>query len=154
VVIGVDNSDLKLLPYLTAEVYFEVDDRNDVLLVPNSALRYRPNPDQIAQDGSSDDTDKPAASKKRGGRRAKADGVDPKTGKLWQLVPGTAKLKPIEVQIGQSDMAFTEIVTDQLHDGDEVVTGEVRAAASSGDVTNPLAPPRFRGSRPQSKNSG
>ncbi len=35
VVIGVDNSDLKLLPYLTADVYFEVDNRKDVLLVPN-----------------------------------------------------------------------------------------------------------------------
>src|SRR6185436_6791097 len=47
VVIDVDNSELKLLPYLTADVYFEVDHRDDVLLVPNSALRYKPNPDQI-----------------------------------------------------------------------------------------------------------
>ena len=38
VVIGVDNSELKLLPYLTADVKFEVDDRQDVLLVPNAAL--------------------------------------------------------------------------------------------------------------------
>jgi hypothetical protein len=44
-------------------------------------------------------------------------------------------------------MAFTEIVTDQLHEGAEVVTGEVRqTSSSSGDVTNPLGPPRFRGS--------
>jgi HlyD family secretion protein len=157
VVIGVDNSELKLLPYLTAEVYFEVDDRNDVLMVPNSALRYKPNPDQIARDASTDDSEKPAPGKRRGGRKGKVAAAEQTTGKLWQLVPDTAKLRPIDVQVGPSDMAFTEIVTDQLHEGDEVVTGENRQASSSGgDVTNPLAPPRFRGNRPQSqsKNPG
>ena len=49
VVITVDNSDLRLLPYLTANVKFEVDERKDALLVSNTALRYHPNPDQIAE---------------------------------------------------------------------------------------------------------
>jgi HlyD family secretion protein len=149
VVIGVDNSDLKLLPYLTADVYFEVDDRKDVLLVPNAALRFKPTPEQIARDASAEEPE-PAAPSKTGktghGRRGKV-GSEPETGKLWEIVPGTAKLRPVTVQLGESDMAFTEIVTDHLHEGAEVVTGEVRqTSSSSGDVTNPLGPPRFRGS--------
>ena len=47
VVISVDNSELKLLPYLTADVYFEVDSRKDALLVSNAALRYKPTPELI-----------------------------------------------------------------------------------------------------------
>jgi len=42
-----DNSDRCLLPYLTANVLFEVDRRNDVLLVPNTALRWKPPAGQI-----------------------------------------------------------------------------------------------------------
>ena len=44
-----NNDDLRLLPYLTANVRFEVDKRDDVLLVPNAALRYTPRPELVEQ---------------------------------------------------------------------------------------------------------
>lgn len=37
-----DNSTNRLLPYLTANVSFEIDKRENVVLVPNAALRYTP----------------------------------------------------------------------------------------------------------------
>lgn len=40
--INTDNSDGQLLPYLTANVKFEVMHRENVLIVPNSALRWSP----------------------------------------------------------------------------------------------------------------
>jgi HlyD family secretion protein len=43
-----DNSSGRLLPYLTANVQFEVARREGVLSVPNAALRYTPQPEQIA----------------------------------------------------------------------------------------------------------
>jgi HlyD family secretion protein len=43
-----DNSSGKLLPYLTANVRFEVTRREGVLAVPNAALRYIPQTAQIA----------------------------------------------------------------------------------------------------------
>ena len=46
VVISVDNSDSKLLPYQTANVQFDAGKHDNVLLVPNIALRWRP---QVAQ---------------------------------------------------------------------------------------------------------
>jgi HlyD family secretion protein len=49
VVVDTDNSDMKLLPYLTTDpVKFEVERHNGVLLVPNAALRWQPRPEQIA----------------------------------------------------------------------------------------------------------
>ena len=43
-----DNSDGKLLPYLTANVRFIVSNRTGVLLVPNTALRWTPTAEQMA----------------------------------------------------------------------------------------------------------
>ena len=40
--VDTDNSDGKLLPYLTANAQFEIGRRQDVLLVPNAALRWSP----------------------------------------------------------------------------------------------------------------
>src|SRR5262249_13652481 len=45
-----DNSNGKLLPYMTANLHFEVAHRKNVLLVPNAALRYKPQAQQIAPD--------------------------------------------------------------------------------------------------------
>src|SRR5204863_4905711 len=50
VVVTTDNSSGKLLPYLTANLQFEVDRRKDALLIPNAALRWKPRPNQIAPD--------------------------------------------------------------------------------------------------------
>src|SRR5204863_6291083 len=44
VVVDTDNANGKLLPYLTANVQFEVNSRPNVLEVPNAALRWRPRP--------------------------------------------------------------------------------------------------------------
>jgi HlyD family secretion protein len=153
VVISVDNSELKLLPYLTANVKFAVDERSDVLLVSNPALRYRPAPELVSGDSQSANSDRESAPAGRAGRREKKVAANANTGRLWQVVPGTAKVRLVEVQTGLSDGSFTEITSDELHEGDEVVVGEARqvaAAAPSGEV-NPFAPPRFRGNRPQAK---
>jgi HlyD family secretion protein len=42
VVVETDNVEGKLLPCMTASVRFEVEERRDVLLVPNAALRWKP----------------------------------------------------------------------------------------------------------------
>jgi HlyD family secretion protein len=47
VVVDTDNSNLLLLPYLTANLLFQIDRHRDVLLVPNAALRWLPRPPQI-----------------------------------------------------------------------------------------------------------
>src|SRR5205814_7076430 len=48
VVVNTDNSDGKLVPYLTANLQFEISKHANVLLVPNAALRWKPSPNQVA----------------------------------------------------------------------------------------------------------
>jgi HlyD family secretion protein len=178
VVITVDNSDLRLLPYLTANVYFEVDERKDALLVSNTALRYRPAPDLIDSDDDDDSnesnsasTDKSEKSDKsaksddaskdggaaakgggeRGGRRRRGK-MDENKGTLWVEDVETHKLKPVDVEIGVSDGNSTEITGGDIKEGDEVVVGEQQAVAATGDV-NPFAPTFRRGRRQSSSES-
>ena len=47
-VIDVPNNDLRLKPGMTATVTLEISRRENVLRVPNSALRFRPTPDMFA----------------------------------------------------------------------------------------------------------
>ena len=47
-VIDVPNTELKLKPGMTATVTIEIARRNDVVRVPNAALRFRPNADTFA----------------------------------------------------------------------------------------------------------
>ena len=47
-VIDVPNNELKLKPGMTATVTLEIARRENVLRVPNSALRFRPTPDMFA----------------------------------------------------------------------------------------------------------
>jgi HlyD family secretion protein len=150
VVISVDNSDLKLLPYLTANVKFEVDRRKDVLLVPNAALRYKPGPELVeASDAPAGEGSAEGAPGHRTGRRDKNGTENAEKGRLWQ-VGESGKLKPLEVQIGLSDGVVTEIIGGEVQEGDDVVTGEARpgAVTSTGDV-NPFGPPKFGGRRPR-----
>jgi HlyD family secretion protein len=46
--VATDNAERLLLPYLTANVQFEVSRSENALLVPNAALRFTPPADQIA----------------------------------------------------------------------------------------------------------
>ncbi len=50
VVVTTENKDMKLLPYMTASLKFEIERHEDVLKVPNAALRWKPRPKQIAPD--------------------------------------------------------------------------------------------------------
>ena len=45
-----DNASGRLLPYLTANVRFELSRRDDVFMVPNTALRWKPSPEQVASE--------------------------------------------------------------------------------------------------------
>ena len=75
VVINTDNPDGKLVPYLTANVQFEVSKRSRVPLVPNAALRWKPNPQQVAPDVRDDYVQKQRRSKSSTGEQVPAAGA-------------------------------------------------------------------------------
>ncbi len=51
VVVNTDNTSGRLIPYLTADLQFEVARHSKVLLVPNAALRWQPSPERVAAAG-------------------------------------------------------------------------------------------------------
>ena len=142
VIVTADNPNGKLLPYLTANVQFEVDHRSDVLMIPNEALRWMPSSDEID----------PTVNKASISQES-ADGQ--KRGYLW-VVAARGRVWPLEVRIGISDGLMTEISGNDIKEGMRVITGEegegepdAKETASEGDKTsNPFLPKPPKNSRP------
>lgn len=144
VVVNTDNSDGTLLPYLTANVQFEVSRHSHALLVPNAALRWRPTAQQVAPEARDEFI--------RSQRRKTAPGEKPiagaekerhDRGTLW--VEDNGFVKPAKVRIGLSDGLQTEIVKGDIQESGNVVVGEARANVENG-TSNPFAPKLFGGS--------
>jgi HlyD family secretion protein len=145
VVVTTDNSDGKLLPYLTANLQFEVSRRHDVLLVPNSALRWKPNPRLVAPDARSEYVQSQRRAKGNAGDHpaGPAEKERHDQGRLW-VEDGDGFVRPVKVTIGPSDGVMTEVVAGEIHEGDAVVLGESRSGGDGGS-TNPFAPKMFGG---------
>lgn len=119
-----ENPDEKLLPYMTANLRFETDRRSDALLVPNSALRYKP------------------ANQPGGGKNGKGGGEKEKAGHGTVWVEEDGKIRPVSIQLGLTDGNVTEVTAGELQPGAAVVVGEIRAGAAPGSDggANPFAP--------------
>jgi HlyD family secretion protein len=137
-----DNSDGRLLPYLTANVNFLAGQATNALLVLNSALRWHPQNDLIAPefrqpgDGGGRASQRAGASS-RGGQTATAS----QTGTLWEEAANF--VRPITVRLGLTDGTWTEVQGEGLAEGTTVVTGLVSvemAAAESASGANPFVP--------------
>ncbi len=76
VIITFENPGLKLKPGMTANLEITVSRKNDVLTVPNAALRYDPPPDKPGNETSGDDAER-VAEDGRGGGRAFGIGYEP-----------------------------------------------------------------------------
>jgi len=116
VVVSVDNSDLALKPGMTAATRIVVDERTDVIRVPDQALRYSPGELARASTGVPGETSQPAT-------------VDPNAAHLWVLRDGRAV--PVPVVLGLDDDSFTEIVKGDLAPGDRVIVSEERDTAAA-----------------------
>lgn len=135
--VNTDNDDGKLLPYLTANATFQTERQENVLIVPNVALRWTPSSSgQIApvSDSSAAGAGRSAA------RPADAGEDNSHTGTVWVLDGNLAR--PIRVQLGVSDGSHTQVAAPQLQEGMKVITGELRAdqVDDSEDTRNPFLP--------------
>ena len=170
-----DNSSNVLLPYLTANVHFEVARRDDVLSVPNTALRFTPQEEQIAPDARTAVAKAPDGGRERsgggeraggGGERGERSGGGGRRGgrgsttapagepqqpqwrdaTLW--VRDGKFVRPVEVKAGLSDGVATEVAGEELKEGMEVVIGVTQNGNNSaGGAATTTNPfqPRFGG---------
>jgi HlyD family secretion protein len=129
VVLAVANPDLKLLPGMTADLTFKIEEKMDLTRIPNAALRYLPEIERVREedkkllegftvDEEDDDTDSPEmtveqraeASRKRARRH------------VWVEVEDS-KLKAIEVTVGISDNRHTELISGEIDADTKLVVG-------------------------------
>jgi len=140
VVVAVDNKDLRLKPGMTANVSIVVAQKDQVLKVPNAALRFSPpkseQPEAGGRDGKPGDA-KPVKSERKE-RPTQAAGAAPSR-TVWKQGEN-GELAPVLVQTGISDGSATEIMADTVKEGDQVVIGieQPRAGKKGGDL-----PPGF-----------
>ncbi|MFO0671001.1 MAG: efflux RND transporter periplasmic adaptor subunit, partial [Polyangiaceae bacterium] len=127
-VITFDNKDMKLRPGMTANVTVIYAERDDVLSVPNAALRFRPPASLTASASAASPSASAvvttAAGPARGRRAASEDG----TRTLWVLRNGTPQ--QVTIKIGLTDGTNTEVASGELAPGDAVVTEATGAGAA------------------------
>lgn len=157
VVISVANNEGVLLPGMTATIDFLVGQARNVLRVANAALRVKPSQEMIQEltkqfaaraGGGTGNIQSatpagPAAANSDGISGAGANGMRkrPKDiGMLW-ILDSSGKPKAMRVRTGISDGQLTEIRSDEIKEGMEVIKSITLSAA---EQTAAQGPPRMR----------
>ncbi len=117
VVVSVDNQDQALMPGMTAYVSIIVAQRKEVLLVPNTALRFRPADTGKTRTGG----DKP----KGEGRKGDAAPM----GTVYVLENGQPKA--VRISVGITDNKLTEVLGGEIKDGDAVIVEDRQPPAKA-----------------------
>ena len=113
-----DNSSMRLLPYLSANLNFEVERKNKALSVPNAAIRFSPDSNFIAE----------------------GETISEEDDYVW-VKSGEDKIRPIKVRVVLSDGAWTAIESPEIKDGMEIVTAAEKLDTSNkNSASNPFMP--------------
>jgi HlyD family secretion protein len=128
VVVSAKNPDLKLMPGMTASLSFQLREVNNVLRIPNAALRFYPQREQvreedreileikgIAKEEAENTSTTPSADEKYELRRQR------NRRHVWVLDGDF--LRAVPVVTGVSSNQHTEVVSGELTEGDKLVTG-------------------------------
>lgn len=161
VVVGVSNPDGRLLPGMTATVAFVLDSVQDVLLVPNAALRFRASaemqaevrermaaaraaagerPDSASSEGGR--TGRPGSRSGAGTAQAgqRTGTVAATTAQLWYL-DADGQLSVARVRTGLTDGQNTEIGGGpSIVEGLQVIAGVIEAGSASASTSTPTNP--------------
>ena len=111
--LDVDNEEGLLRPGMTATATIQTGKREDVLRVPNAALRFVP----------------PKAGEEKGGiriGRRRDDKQEPDDDTVYRLVDGEPE--KVQIQTGRSDGRHTEVRAGELEAGTPLVTGIERSS--------------------------
>jgi len=154
VLLSAQNTDLKLLPGMTANTSIITEQKEKVLRISNAALRFKmPNTESAADNKSgarSAGTGSAGANStaKSAGAKPMAAGHRVMTRKVWVLDQSGLKDKPVQktVRLGLSDGNASEVLPPEneeaaLKSGDLVITGITGASKSSS--SRPTGPRLF-----------
>jgi HlyD family secretion protein len=133
VVISVDNPEQLLLPGMTAYVNINFAKHDNVLLVPNAALRYRPKNEELNLAMKKD--------KKPDDNASKTKTDDLGSGKIYVL--RNNKPEMIRVKTSITNGKFTEIISSDIKPNEFVITADMGNDQKTGSsAQGPNRPPR------------
>lgn len=141
-IVSVENPRGELLPGMTANLRLETDRRDDVIRVPNAALRWRP------ADAATALPEPRGEMPKRGGG-ARREGANPRSpegaagfvgqgGRVY-FVGSNGKPESAAVRLGVTDGGITEVITG-LEAGREVIIGGGPRMGEGSATTRPQGP--------------
>ena len=141
-VVTVDNGDQVLLPGMTAYVNIGVAKHDNVLLVPNAALRYKPS---VADSNTNADAEKKSSGNQSSGNKHSGKKFDKKDGpnggfgkgKIYVLRADSKQNNNpqpvlIKVKTGITDGRMTEVSSAEIKVGDKIVISETQSSGQSG----------------------
>ena len=146
-VVRINNKDMLLKPGMTANVQFLVSEKEDVLTIPNMALRFKP-PEEKSETQDLLRQEQARAAPRVGQRRTSRGGGSDVGGEARRVrqvrvyVMKDGKAQPVDVQAGITDGSKTEVISGELNENDPVIIGMssgASAQAQSG-VASPFQP--------------
>src|SRR5882724_3807139 len=150
-VVRIDNKELLLKPGMTANVQFLVNRQENVLTIPNMAIRFKP-PDQKNEAQELLRQEQSRAAPTVGAKRTSrspggAGGGEGRGGRRISIyLLRNGKSEPVEVQLGITDGSKTEVREGELKENDPVIIGVASAGTQSQTgVVNPFQPSQPRG---------
>ena len=142
VVVTAPNPEMKLLPGMTANLTFQIEEKKEAVLIPWSAVRFFPKPEMVREEdrkllegggndepstNESDTTDEVTADERVEASRKRL------RRHVW-ILEGE-KLRAMEVLLGISDYRHAEVVEGEVEAGAEV--GGRRARSGAGQNSSP-----------------
>ncbi len=135
-VVDVANPELKLKPGMTANVTFIHAQKDDVLRIPNAALRFKP------PQGSPSFAESPPRAEPGGDPSRGAHSPRPQDDRTVWVLRGD---RPVAVHVrpGLSDGSVTQVVDGGLREGERVVTdaGNAAGATVASNARRGMGPP-------------
>lgn len=133
-VLSVNNSDETLRPGMTATADIVTKKLNDVLLVPNAALRFKP---AKASNSGGGITSSLMPRPRRGNSATQSVSFGAGSTQTVYVLGEDGKPEAVQITIGDSDGTRTAVIGGELKDGMKVITGQLaagQAAPSEPDV--------------------
>jgi HlyD family secretion protein len=122
VVVSADNSDLKLLPGMTANIRVVTDQRENALRVPNAALRFRPAGVAVERPSTGGGSGGGQGPGNRPGSGSGSRTGGGQIGRVW-IAGSDGKPAAVRVQVGITDGQSSEVVGEALTEGQRVIIG-------------------------------
>lgn len=129
VVVAAPNEDLKLLPGMTASISFNIDQREDILKIPNAALRFFPPEKNVREEdrklleGQAKDGDESASTSETTLAADERSDLRKRRNRRHVWIEDGDFLRAVEVVTGISDSRYTELIEGDLKPGQTLVTG-------------------------------